>query len=455
MAKKSSESPAERHRESSKSLLMNWVNVRVMSVENDKMRLLLHDGVTGLPTVSLMITDIEKTLSEHTQVGLVHLELEKTPKLHESMGYAAFEHLLNHIAGFLQTFKGKVIREDDKVTAVMRNGNEFAIILSPPRQNKSIAYEDLLTIRNRLVRSLRDKLRETVDQSIYRKIHIIAGVAAIEAIPGQPADLLLAEALESARSHAAEREMEKKEAEIDLLRVALDEGTINVVFQPIVDVDNNEIIGFEALSRGPEGLGHPEYLFKLAIEGDLAGKLDRLCRENALGLAKDMPPGKMFINLHPLAVNDPDFPEMVDRLHKGLYGIKEENVVFDLSENYMTYDPATFQHALSVLQSNGLRLCVDDAGSGYYMGLELIAHTRPDFVKINGHIIRGIDKDEVKRELAATIKNFAEKAGSSVIAEAVETESELRALKDIGIQYAQGFLFAKPAAGYPKINKPS
>jgi EAL domain-containing protein (putative c-di-GMP-specific phosphodiesterase class I) len=434
---------------------MNWVNVRVMSVENDKMRLLLHDGVTGLPTVSLMISDIEKTLSDRTQVGLIHIELEKTPKLQDSLGYAAFEHLLNHIAGYLQTFKGKVIRADDTITAVMRNGNEFAILLSPPRKNESISYDDLLTIRNRLVRSLRDKLRATVDQNIYRKLHLIAGAAIIEALPGQPVDLLLAEALESARSHAAEREMEKKEAEIDLLRVALDEGTIHVVFQPIVDTNTNKTIGYEALSRGPEGLEHPEYLFKLAIEGDLAGKLDRLCRETALGLAKNMPAGKMFINLHPLAVNDPSFPDMVERLRKGSYGIKLENVVFDLSENYMTYDPATFQHALAVLQSNGLHLCVDDAGSGYYMGLELIAHTQPDFVKINGHIVRGIDKDEVKRELASTIKRFAEKAGSAVIAEAVETEAELQSLKDIGVHYAQGYLFAKPADGYPEINKPS
>jgi len=451
LAKPPKESPAEKHRENSKSLLMNWVNVRVMSVENDKMRLLLHDGVTGLPTVSLVISEIEKTLASHTQVGLIHVELEKTPRLQDSLNYAAFEHLMNHIASILQTFKGKVIRADDTITAVMRNGNEYAIIMSPPRKNQTIAYEDLLTIRNRLVRSLRDKLRSTVDQSIYRKIHLLSGVALIESIPGRPVDLILAEALETARSHAAEREMDKKEVEIDLLRAALEDETITVVFQPIVDIKANRVIGYEALSRGPGDLEHPEYLFKLAIEGDLASRLDRVCRELALREAKDMPPGKMFINLHPLAISDPDFPNMVERLKRGVYGIETKNVMFDLSENYMTYDPATFQQALTAVQDNGLGLCVDDAGSGYYMGLELIAHTRPDYVKINGHIVRNIDKDDVKRELAATIKKFAEKAGAEVIAEAVETTEELDALKKLGINFAQGYLFAKPAAGYPEI----
>ncbi len=455
MAKPPKESPAEKHRESSKSLLMNWVNVRVMSVENDKMRLLLHDGVTGLPTVSLVISEIEKTLASHTQVGLIHVELEKTPKLRDSLNYAAFEHLMNHIASILQTFKGKVIRADDTITAVMRNGNEYAIIMSPPRKNQKIAYEDLLTVRNRLVRSLRDKLRSTVDQSIYRKIHLLSGVALMESIPGQPVDLILAQALETARAHAAEREMEKKEVEIDLLRVALDDGSITVVFQPIVDLQANRVIGYEALSRGPGDLEHPEYLFKLAIEGDLASQLDRVCREQALGEAKNMPPGKMFINLHPLAVSDPDFPNMVERLNKGVYGIETKNVMFDLSENYMTYDPATFQLALTAVQDNGLGLCVDDAGSGYYMGLELIAHVKPDYVKINGHIVRNIDKDKVKQELAATIKRFAENAGSEVIAEAVETVEELDALKKLGINFAQGYLFAKPAPGYPEIKKNS
>lgn len=453
MAREPKESPAEKNRERSNSLLLNWVNIRVMNVENDKMRLLLHNDVTGLPTVSLVISEIEKTLASHTQVGLIHIELEKTPKLQESMNYTAFEHLMNHIASILQTFKGQVIRADDTITAVMRNGNEYALIMSPPRKNQSIAYEDLLTVRNRLVRSLRDKLRSTVDQGIYRKLHLIAGVALIEALPDMPTDLLLAQALESARSHAAERDMEKKETEIDRLRVALDEGTISVVFQPIVDIKSGKAIGYEALSRGPKGLEHPEYLFKLAIEGDLTGKLDRVCREQALRQAKDMPSGKMFINLHPLAVNDPDFPKMVDRLHEGAYGVEANKIVFDLSENYMTYDPATFQRALTVLQTNGLGVCVDDAGSGYYMGLELIAYTKPEFVKINGHIIRDIDKDDVRRELAATIRKFAEKAGSKVIAEAVETNEELDVLKKLGIKYAQGYLFAKPAAGYPEIAK--
>jgi EAL domain-containing protein (putative c-di-GMP-specific phosphodiesterase class I) len=453
MVKKPKESPTVRHREKSKSLLVNWVNVRVMSVENDKMRLLLRDGITGLPTVSLVIADIEKTLASHSQVGLIHIELEKTPKLLDSIGNVAFEHLMNHVASLLQTFKGKLIRADDTITAVMRNGNEYAIIMSPPRKNQSIAYGDLLTIRNRLVRSLRDKLRASIDQNVYRQLHLVAGVALIEAIPGQPIDLLLAQALESARSHSSERDMEKKEAEIDSLRAAIEDGTISVVFQPIVDIKAGQTIGYEALSRGPKGLGHPEYLFKLAIEGDLAAKLDRVCREQALQQAKNMPNGKMFINLHPLAVNDSDFSEMVDRLNKGAYGIDADKFVFDLSENYMTYDPVAFQEALGTLQTNSLAVCVDDAGSGYFMGLELISHAKPAFVKINGHIVRGIDKDKVKRELVSTIKKFAETAGSEVIAEAVETKEELSALKKLGVKYAQGYLFAKPAAGFPEIAK--
>jgi EAL domain-containing protein (putative c-di-GMP-specific phosphodiesterase class I)/GGDEF domain-containing protein len=452
LAKKSKASTTEKHHDYSTNLLMNWVNVRVMSVENDKMRLLLHDSITGLPTVSLVISEIEKTLASHTQVGLIHIELEKTPKLQESLSHDAFEHLMNHIASLLQTFKGHVIRADDTITAVMRNGNEYAIIMSPPRKNQAIAYDDLLTVRNRLLRSLRDKLRSTVDQNVYRKLHLIAGIALIESIPGQLVDLLLAEALESARAHAANRDMDKKEVEIDRLRVALDEGTISVVWQPIVDIKTGKAIGYEALSRGPENIEHPEYLFKLAIEADLAGQLDRFCREQALGQAKNMPPGQMFINLHPLAVVDPDFLEMVERLKKGDYGVDADTIVFDLSENYMTYNPATFQEALGVLQANGLNLCVDDAGSGYYMGLELITHIKPKYVKINGHIIRDIDKDKVKRELAATIHKFAEAAGSDVIAEAVETNEELATLKKLGVKFAQGYLFAKPAAEFPIIS---
>ncbi len=455
MAKGPKETPAEKKREKSKSLLMNWVNVSVMNVENERMRMLLYDGVTGLPTVSLVVADVEKTLTSHSQVGLVHIELEKTSTVQENLGYTAVDHILNHIAGFLQTFKGKILRADDIVTAVMRNGSEFAIILSPPRKNQYIAFEDVLSVRNRLMRGLRDKLRSSLDQSIYRMLHLRAGIAIIEKVADQPAEHLLALALESARTMAAERDLEKKEKQIDRLRAALDDGSISLVHQPVVELKNYKSIGYEALSRGPEGLEHPEFLFKLAVAGDMTSKLDKICRVQALAHASEMPEGILFVNVHPLALNDPSFLDTAEQLRSGAFGIDKDSVVFEISENFMTTDPTAFRHALSLLQANGLRLCIDDAGSGFYMGLELIARTKPDYVKINSHIVRDIDKDEVKRELAATIAKFAEGAGATVIAEAVETEAELKTLKNLGLKYAQGFLFAEPAAGYPAVKKPA
>lgn len=453
MVKKAPKSSATRRLEQKNRYLTNWVNVRNLHGDTAKMQLLLRDEVTGLSTLSYVISDMETTLANRSQIGLIYIELEKTEKLINDIGLPVFKELLHNVAGYLQTFKGNVIRTDDTIKAVLRNSNEYAVILSPPRKTQTFSYENLLIIRNRLLRNLREKLRSTIDAHIYRKLHLRAGAALITALSGYPAELLLAEALEIARSQSVERKLKTIEAELAMVNASSDKGAINLAFQPVVDITTNLPIGYEALSCSPKGSRQPHCLFKIAVESDLACRLEKRYWEQAFSQAKDMPPGKLFISLNPWAVDNPAFKDILKQLEKGVYGVAKKDVVFGLSENYMTYDPASFHQALSVLHDNGFNMCLDDAGSGYYMGLELIAHTRPEFVKINGQIISGIDQNWPKEELAATIKTFAENAGSTVIAEAVETPAELAILKKLGIRYAQGYLFAKPAAGYPKVNK--
>lgn len=121
-----------------------------------------------------------------------------------------------------------------------------------------------------------------------------------------------------------------------------------------------------------------------------------------------------------------------------------DRVVLEVTEHVPIADYAQFEAALAPLRRRGLRLAVDDAGAGYASFRHIIS-LQPDFIKLDMSITRDIDTDRTRRALAAALIRFAEETGSRIIAEGVETESELAVLRKLGVDKAQGYLLGRPA----------
>ncbi len=228
------------------------------------------------------------------------------------------------------------------------------------------------------------------------------------------------------------------------------DNKIRSVFQPIISLKNGEILGYEALSRGPVGskLEKPAKLFEVAKKYHLLFQLDRLCRENALKKAKELNNKyKIFINIDPLVIFDEEFEEGITRNYLQENCIDQSNVVIELTEKTSFEKCNGVKNILSHYQKQGYNIAIDDAGAGY-SGLQSIVSISHNYIKIDRSLIHNIDKNNIKQSLIEAFMNFAESINSEVIAEGIETKAELNTLINLGVDYGQGYYLAYPEPGF-------
>jgi EAL domain-containing protein (putative c-di-GMP-specific phosphodiesterase class I) len=142
------------------------------------------------------------------------------------------------------------------------------------------------------------------------------------------------------------------------------------------------------------------------------------------------------VNISPETILSGDLPD-------ALKGVPAEQIVLEITEHAHIEDYERLLRALHPLRVRGVRLAVDDAGAGY-SGLQHILQIHPDFIKLDMALTRNINLDPARKALAAALVAFARDTGSRIIAEGVETESELNALRRIGIEKAQGYFLGRP-----------
>jgi len=221
-------------------------------------------------------------------------------------------------------------------------------------------------------------------------------------------------------------------------------------FQPIVSAaDTAEIFAYECLMRGTGAGGElipPMRLLDAAGEADLLFQLDRQAREAAVRQAQAAGiDRKMFINFAPNAIYDPAFclrttVGILDELQ-----VKPAEVVFEVGESHAIQRLDQVQRILKFYREKGFLIALDDLGAGY-ASLNYLHALRPDFIKIDMGLVRGVDTDSFKAEVARRLIETALALDIGVIAEGIETPEEFRWLRGAGAQYLQGYLFGRPQA---------
>jgi EAL domain-containing protein (putative c-di-GMP-specific phosphodiesterase class I) len=235
-----------------------------------------------------------------------------------------------------------------------------------------------------------------------------------------------------------------------LLQIVLS-AEINIRFEQIVEIRSGQVVGYEALARGPEGTGlhSPHQIFGLAEEMGLLFELDSLCRRLALERASTLPRGKkLFLNCLPTAIRDPSFRN--DELRKILEKLQlpPGDLVLEISEKESIGNFAIFREMRDAYRELGVQIAIDDAGVGY-ASLEAIMEVAPDYVKADMALVRGIDSDPPRQEALRALNAMAHRLDAQVIAEGIENEDEFRTLRDIGIPYGQGFFLGRPYTDDP------
>ena len=156
-------------------------------------------------------------------------------------------------------------------------------------------------------------------------------------------------------------------------------------------------------------------------------------------------PGKVFLNVLPHALADDETQQlkMLETLHQ--VALAPHDLVLEFSERAAEPDPQDFVDCLTRLKSRGFGIALDDIGTGY-ASQPVMEQVRPDYLKLDVSLVRGIEENLIKQELLASLIRISARIGASVIAEGVETQLEAQTLIDSGAQFGQGYLFAEPAA---------
>lgn len=222
------------------------------------------------------------------------------------------------------------------------------------------------------------------------------------------------------------------------IRRVIDEQRFNMVFQPIVNLEERRVIGYEALTRfSLEPRRTPDLWFDEAGHVGLQDELEATVITKALeGLERFPADAYMSINASPDTI-------LSGTLAKLLHDQPLERLMLEVTEHVSVDDYAKIGEHLAPLRHRGLRLAVDDAGAGY-ASFRHILKLGPDLIKLDSSLIRRIDCERSNRALAAALIRFAEETGSKIVAEGVETEEELAVLRELKGNNAQGYLLGRP-----------
>jgi len=208
------------------------------------------------------------------------------------------------------------------------------------------------------------------------------------------------------------------------------------VFQPIVDLFTGSSVGYEALTRFDDGVP-PNVAFAVAVECGLGIDLEAVTLAAALREAAGLPPGPwLSLNVSPALL------AQEGTLARILEGVTRP-VIVEITEHEAIDDYRPLRRAMLDL-GPGVRLAVDDSGAGVANFSHLV-ELRPDFVKVDASLVRGVDSDPSRRAVVVGLIHFAAEAGCQVIAEGIETAPELAMVTELGVGLGQGYLLGRPA----------
>ena len=412
-----------------------WWTMTLAGAEAKRIRELFYDPTTDLPTLAIVVDELRTMIEAGQGLDVYCLEIEPLFRVGERERWDAFDKLRRQFVRGVRVMAAKLLGNDVIMATSHFAANDFYCFAQSQGADITATVRELERIARVAV------LSGEIDATISNEVVIFAGAAATQKHPVF-APRMLYNAVREAKDSAERRESRYLHIMREQLVRAINDRTISTVFQPVVDLGNGKIVGYEALSRGPVGseLENPEVMFELARDFDLVWELESLCIENVRPFLDEIcSRGCLFFNL------ESHFIQQLQ--HRGT-GVFESffgcnNIVVEVTERSAIRDYQTFRNALHQLKAMNFRIAIDDCGSGYAT-LESIAELRPDYLKVGHSLFKGMEKDPVRRRLVDLVARSADSIGAMTIAEAIETEEQLRMTQEMGIGEGQGFLFSRP-----------
>lgn len=382
-------------------------------------------------------------LAESEALALLLVEVEPLGTIERRYGTQAYDAVLSRLLALVRETALGELPENEVFVTVDRGGDIILAFLFRSRADRAFYTTGLRELRQRLTAELTNQGKHAVYPYHREPLSLGFGEAIALYNPNVKPTRQILKAVEAAQRDALlEAGLSARERSEQILELILCEKLITR-YEPIVNLESGQAIGYEALTRGPvdSPLHTPERLFAQAKEVGLLFELDCLCRRLAFEGASCIPRGeKLFLNCLPAAIGDPSLRDEGLRANLEKYQLEPENLVLEISERESIENFAIFRELRDAYRELGVGIAVDDAGAGY-ASLEAIMEIAPDYMKADMTLVRGIDTDPPRREVVNGLRGVADRIGAEVIAEGIETKEEFRVVRELGIRFGQGYVF--------------
>jgi diguanylate cyclase (GGDEF)-like protein len=412
-----------------------------------------HDPLTGLPNRARLLDRLEQALARAGRrgepVALLFLDLDRFKLVNDRLGHAAGDRLLIAVADRLQ----RCVRPGDTVARL--GGDEFTILLD--------GLADA-TESERLAAEIATAL-EAPFALDGQEVAITASIGVAVAEPGRiiaPADLLRdadvamyrAKARGKARYELFEPAMGDGAREWAVLaadlRRALEQGALELAYQPVVELASGRIAAVEVLARWEDptrGPIPPDDFVPLAEEVGLIAPLGQwvlgeACRQARAWQDALPEPPVVAVNLSPRQFQQPGLVEDVAEALRTT-GLAPHLLALEITEGAMIADADEAVATLRQLKGLGVRLVIDDFGTGY-SSLTYLQRLPVDQLKVDRQFVAGLGHDAGDAAIVTAVVGLARTLGLGVVAEGVETAEQAVRLRELGCSLGQGFYFGRP-----------
>jgi len=423
----------------------------------DRFRLynVLFDSVSKIPTLAGKISELRAALEEYGSLGVIYVSIPWAEDLENVHGWQFYDDFIKHLAELITDFRDEYLKPGDEIVVRENQSSEFVLLIKPNEKDSPdlISIDELAETARNLRQYFHRKRRADILRG-QRYIVFNVGTSRIVGNMLSRPERVIYQGIEEAR-HRTLREIETEVLkQREVLRRIIVRERVQVAYQPIIDINEMQLYGLEALSSVSEdcGIDGAEMLFSVAEETNLSIQLDRVCRRIAFRSIKGFLSSlKLFINSNPKTIED------MGNNRASLMKMFEENeinpgyIVLEVTERSAINNLKEFERLLGKVRQTGVKIAVDDAGSGY-SSLNTIASLRPDYVKFDMALVRDIDKDKIKQDLLLTVKDLSDKIGAEVIAEGIETKAEFDTIKGFDVQLGQGYYLSRPKPPEEIIN---
>ena len=394
-----------------------------------------HDGLTGALTREAFRRGLNRLAGSGSRVAVLLVDLDGFGQINKSVGHAAGDAALVSLVQRAEAIAG------DGALVGRMGGDEFAI---------AVRCADPAVLARRLL----EQLAAPADR--HPVLRACVGVASLPQ-DGHDAESVLRAgdvALRVAKRTGTGTVSayaggsfsgEGGSARAELDRLISGDG-LAIVVQPICAIGSTQAHAYEALARFHAGnTTSPLHWFALADEFGVRDQLELACVRAALELLPRRPANsRLSINLSGELLLDPRLESLL------LAAAPLDGLILEMTENSLVDDTPGLHARISELIERGVRFAIDDMGAGY-SGLRQLTTVRPTYLKLDRSLVSNINADPDRGALVSAMLGYARQTGGHLVAEGVETEAELGALTQLGVELVQGFYLARPGRPWPSV----